>query len=707
MGNHFNRKDSAFCTDVNTMKLLSPIISFADALRQRGLTICSGRKFYHSHAKNRYIDYNFAEHIRAEASGHFPAPHQAVSRALMTRQIDAAIEQVLDDETYSPERFLLLTDPYKMAPLTALLICNTKKSVTLSVKIIDSFGWSYEEQKPGTRHRIPIFALRSGRRNDILLEVRENGQILFSRRFYIRTAPLPDTLAHMVSVRKHTKPGASPLTFVFGGDTRLPYAFDETGEIRYYMSRRPKSYGLLPLSDGRFLFLGKVMCRPSFANPHAVLAQEIDYLGRCYQEYYVPDGIHHDATEMIPGGNLLAASEDRVEDAVIEIDRKTGKIVKKLSLQSVLSDHPYFDFYDWAHINTVSYSPKDHSVLICARNLHSVIKIDWETDELLWIFCDTSFWAGTPYEAKLLHPEPDTPFCYQAHAAYFINDAHSDGTHDLIIFDNHWQTRRPVKTFDGDKRSHVRIYRINENERTICLAANYPCAKTRIRSNAIVTRKRIFAMCGYLNKDISGHSGSIVEFNRKTGKIVNRYLTCNSFYRAYPMKPDYDALTQPVKADISREYLTLAGGLPVPCHPIDTDDARPLPLPIPHPVSVCIRRFKKTPRKIDKYQTLKNNLAHPVTHKIKEELADTAIDFYDCLLLVRCRDHLISHVYLCGKEHSYVKDFSGTNQKCPALFGNMCYSLTIPIRSLKTDHYKIYVECNGVLYDTGRAFKNC
>lgn len=701
MGDHFSRKDSAKSTDMIIMKLLSRFISFTDNVRQRNIHCCSGTKFYRTYAKNRYIDYNFSNQIQSTGKNPKGQVHQTVSEALKTRQIDAAIEQILDDGTYSPEHFLVIKDAYNMAPLTALIVCSTETPVTLSVKILDSFGWSYEEKKPGTRHRIPVFALRCGCRNHILLEAKKNGQVISSQKFYIRTAPLPDMLTDMISVRKHTKPSASPLTFVFGGDTKLPYAFDETGEIRYYMTRRPKSYGLLPLSKGRFLFLGKTMCRPSFANPHAVLALEIDYLGRCYHEYYLPDGIHHDGGEMTPGGNLLVVSEHTVEDAITEIDRTTGQIVKKLPLQNILSDHPYFDFYDWAHINTVSYSPKDHSVLVCARNLHSVIKINWETDELLWIFCDTSFWKGTPYEDKVLRPEPDTPFCYQAHAAYFMDDNDPADRRRLVIFDNHWHARRPMETFDGDKRSHVRIYEINENEHTVGLSQTFPCAKTKIRSNAVITRKTIFAMCGYLNKDIDGNSGSIVEFNRKDGSIVNRYLTCNSFYRAYPMKPDCNALTKPVSTDTSQEYLTIASGSPVRCEPVNTADARPLPHQMIRP-----KTDKKTrQRKVDKYQKMKDNRVNPVVHDIQSELAEMAIDFYDCLLLVGCRDHLVSHIYLCGDDHCYVKDFSNTEQKCAALYGDMRYYSTIPIRDLEKDKYQIYVRCEGVLYDTGRGFE--
>lgn len=685
------------------MKFISRLVSYADAAIQHNITCISGRRFYRNYAKDLYTDQNFTSNIHTETAYGYKKFSVKNSQAFISRQIDGAIEQILDKSTYSPEHFLLIKDAYDAAPLTALLICNTSSDVTLSVTVLDDFAWHYEEKNPGKRHRIPIFGLQSGCRNNVRLDVLENNHVIFSQTFYIRTAPLPDMLTHMISVRKHTAKSASPLTFVFGGDTKLPYAFDETGKIRYYMTRRPKSYGLLPLSKGRFLFLGKTMCRPSFANPHAVLALEIDYLGRCYHEYYVPDGIHHDAGEMVPGGNILAASEHSVEDAVIEIDRNTGKIVKKLALQDLLSEHPYFDFYDWAHINTVSYHAKDHAVLVCARNLHSVIKIDWKTDKILWILCDTEFWKGTPYEALVLKPKSNTPFCYQPHAAYFMESATNGSHKKLLIFDNHWNARRTIKSFDNDIHSHVRIYDINEKEHTVTLSENYPCAKSKIRSNAITRKKRLFAMCGYLNKDIQDHSGSIIEFNRKNGRIVNRYLTYNSFYRAYPMKTYANALSAPLKDEDSVPYLTLSGGEPLRGIALDTENAKSLPRRTPL-IKKQTKKGKTPQRKVDKHQKMQENRANPITHDIQNELSQLAIQFYDRLLLIGCRDHLISHVYLKSNENTYEKDFSQTEQKCDALFGNMEYFSTIPVQNIEPGTYEIYVRCEDVLYNTGRTF---
>lgn len=670
---------------------ISPYLYAAkDKLFNHGIRLYHGKSFY------RFIRRQLSPHSGETEIN--TALHRKSSYARTARMVDEGIEFFLDQKLFSPKKFLAVIDPYRFAPLTALLIFNTEMSCRVRVTVQDSHGYRYESEE-GTRHRIPVLKLRAGVKNKILLEVIHETEIIYTRTFFLRTCPLPDMIENMIQVKLHKETSASPLTFVYGGDTKFPYAFDDHGEIRYYLSQRPKAYGLFPLSGGRFLFLVKNICNPSFSNPHAVLAYEMDLLGRVYREYYVPDGIHHDGCEMFPGGNLLTISsslEQYVEDAVIEIDRETGRIVKKLCLEHILSDHPYFDYFDWAHLNTVSWLPEEHAILLCARNLHSVLKIDWETDELLWIFCDTTFWAGTPYGEKVLTPADGMPFPYQAHAAYFLPERTADGNRQLIIFDNHWQARRPIDSFDGDKSSHTRIYEIDERAFTVRLTEDYSHPKTKIRSNSIVRGNRLLAMCGFLNKKIDDHAGIIIEYDRTSGKTVNRFLTYNTFYRAYPFFADEHQLSLPMNMQgepvlFSRQTLE---SCPAP------DFTKALCLPNrPKREKEGAQR-----RKSDKFERIKAYHQGHEEPDTEQDLAEMEFEFYDQLLLVGCRDHLLEYIYLAGSEHCYRRDYTDTVQKSPALFENSAYYLSIPVGDLPADTYDIYVQCNGQIYNTKQSF---
>lgn len=675
------------------MKVLPYFFAAKDKILNHGVKLFYAKGFYHLARRQLNLP-KFEDTIVTSI-------RRKNNFARISHIVDDAIEKILNEDIYTPQKPLAIINPYCMAPLTALLVFNTKNICQVRTKVCDEYEYQFEGT-PGNRHRIPILYLRAGRKNKIKIEILEEGNVQYTRTIYLRTCPLPNMLKDMVTVTKHDRKSASPLTFVYGGDTRYPYAFDENGEIRFFLSERPKAYGLFPLAGGRFLFLSRNICNPSFSNPHAILAYEMDFLGRVFQEYYIPDGIHHDACEVSPGGNILTVSSSMkqyVEDAIIEIDRQTGKIVKKTCLEHILSSHPYFDYFDWAHINTVSYIPEEHAVLICARNLHSVIKFDWNTDELCWIFCDTSFWKNTPYADYVLTPEKDMPFSYQAHAAYFLPERTQDGSRKLILFDNHWHARRPIQSFDGDKFSHARIYEINEAASTVRLLEDFRCPKSKIRSNAITIGDRAFAMCGFLNKNIKDHAGTIIEYDRATGKPVNRYLTYNSFYRAWPLFADCQKLSLPMETigetfHLSSENLT-------ECTRPDTEDALCLPFKPQARLPKKLHHDRRGPNKFEKIR------AYHAGHKpldTAEGLSLLEIRFYGGLLLIGCRDHLLEYIFLLGEKNSFKRDYTNTVQKSPALFEDAVYYLSIPTRNLPKDTYSIFVQCEGKLYNTKKHF---
>lgn len=166
---------------------------------------------------------------------------------------------------------------------------------------------------------------------------------------------------------------------------------------------------------------------------------------------------------------------------------------------------------------------------------------------LEWIFCDPFFWAGTPYDKKVLSPEGAVEYCYQAHASYLISERTASKKKQLIIYDNHWNKRRPILTFDGKTSSFVRIYEIDEEEHKVRLVASFECPQSHIRSNAIIKENSVFAMSGYLTNPIREKDGMIIEFNRKSKEIINTYETYNSFYRAYPFWADTNKLSSSIE----------------------------------------------------------------------------------------------------------------------------------------------------------------
>ncbi|EKC57000.1 Arylsulfotransferase (ASST), partial [human gut metagenome] len=124
--------------------------------------------------------------------------------------------------------------------------------------------------------------------------------------------------------------------------------FDIEGKIRYYLSRKPRGYGIFPLSDGHFFYMEKYISVPSYSNPQTVESYDMDYFGRVFRTYLTEKGVHHTAEEKA-GGNILTGSNsmlEHTEDCVIEIDRQTGEIVWQLNMAEIF-DETYQNMMDW------------------------------------------------------------------------------------------------------------------------------------------------------------------------------------------------------------------------------------------------------------------------------------------------------------------------------------------------------------------------
>jgi len=632
-----------------------------------------------------------------------------------SRSMDAFYTECLQSGVYTEKNMLVIVNPYLLSPLTAMAFFQTSEEYSICAEVKGDLGGDKVgstdvsgRTELSTRHRVPIVGLYADTKNSVCLQFFDKkGKLCRIVMLEVHTEPLPQGIQNMVTVTKNTKPSAFGLTFVYGGDTRYPYAFDRKGTLRFYIKRQPKPYGLHFLSNGHFLFAEKDILMPSFSNPHSSQALEMDILGRVHRLFNIENGLHHDASEMAPGGNILAAGstlEHSNEDMIIELDRETGKIVKQVKLTEIF-DKTYQDGIDWVHLNTVSYDQKTNSVLICCRNLHTVAKIDWGTGKLVWMLCNPRFWKNTSMEGMLLKPVGKNlkkeGWFYQAHAAYFLEDdldENPDIRH-MIIYDNHWHKRRSVKFFDGDSNSFVRIYEINEKEHTVSLYKSFPCEKSKIRSNGILCREqnRVFAMSGFLEPLIDNCAGMINEYDFQSGELINQCLTRSSYYRAYELPLNFEDLARPMGND---RYLLGSLRKPYRTEQPNVLEALPIPERQNQKSGELYYKGTKAERK-RKYQEVIEQMGEAF-FDTEQDLANIKFSITENVMYMHAVDHLVQKVYFVGEKNTYVQDYSDTEQTNMELFGRMYYAVAIPLGELLEGSYHIYAECNGTLYDTGK-----
>lgn len=592
--------------------------------------------------------------------------------ALKSQVRDGYYGQLLESGLYTFENPMTAVNPYGLTPLCALVLFSTKKPCR-SAFLVKGDGENTDvsgEIPATTSHRLPVFGLYPGRENIVTIMLKDEfGKVIAEKEIKLKTKALPEVLDNIVSVRKKGAVSAYNLFFIMGGGEVMPFAFDRDGQVRYYLNRMPKGYGIFLMTNGHILFPEKDVLAMGYENPHSAQIHDMDLLGRVYRTYHLNEGCHHDACEMESGGNMLFASsslDDQCEDRILELDRITGKKVSKLDTCEIV-ESKYHDQKDWSHVNTVQYLEKEGCVLLCMRNLHSIAKVDWKTKKLLWVMGDPRFWEGTEVMEHLLRPVGDVKFHFQSHTARVLEDD-LDGnpdTYHVIIFDNHWHKRRSVPFFDDDPDSFVNIYTINEKNMTVELFKQYRCPKSKIRSNGILelSRNRVFAMEGNLEPAIDGYVGMIEEFDYESGKLLNEYMIRKGFYRAWEGVVDYAQLSTPMPVDSNYFVSEL--------YPLQT---------VPVSDELISEELPKTSRVMG------------LKYKRSEDM-----------LMIYAKDHRIRNVYLVSKEHAYRRDFSKTKQG-KDVFAQRSYYILVPLDGIETGDYQVVLDYEGKLYQTGKEF---
>ncbi len=586
---------------------------------------------------------------------------------------DWFLELELRSEKYTFKNMLVVMNPFSEAPLTALVLFTTimDYGVRATVKGDTPETDFVFEYPPEKRHRIPIIGLYPGRSTDVVIELLdENGESCDSRTFPLTTDPLPDDLQDVISVKKANPEPAFDNILVAGGIDIRPCVFDRAGQIRYYLERKPKGYGIFPLSKGRFLFMEREISAPSFTNPHSVQMYDMDYLGRVGRTYLVKNGAHHTVEEKTLAGNILTAGnslEGHSEDLILELDRETGNIVHQIKVGDLFDDK-YQDMMDWAHINSASYNKEQDSMLVSMRNIHSVAKFDWGKNELKWVMADPRFWEGTPTAEKLLTPIGDVPWFYQQHAVFEVEPEENDDPdiRYIMVFDNHWHKRRPVKFFDKDKDSYISFYKVNEKDKTVELYKRFPCPKSKIRSNAVFDKesRRLYAMAGDLEPNIEENRGMIIEYDFDTMKVLGEFYVKPGFFRAHPFEPDMVSLSKALVKNT--DYVC-------------GDLKRPEPL---EAAQVERLNFEVAP-----------SVREPsISYRRQEDL------FY-----IREVDHAVKKVYFRGLESVWYVEFADTYQTMK-IFETLEYSIVMWLDTLPPDQYEIYIQLGDELQNTGKKF---
>lgn len=602
--------------------------------------------------------------------------HQLKLPADISRRKDTVIENILNKKYYTFDNALFIINPFGCSPLSGLFIFNTEKPCKVKYTIKGKRGsdnYTNCDETWTNRHKVPVLGMYDGGITHITFYlIDKNNNEIQETTIRIKLPRTGPVLRNAISIKKYEK---TPVPFLMatGGYSSTNYAFDSNGNIRWYLTTPVHPYGVHVLSNGHLLVPDKRMRRPNYGNAHSVIAYEMDFLGRIYRNIYHQSGFHHWAVSREDNGNLLIATSSRydtyMENSVDEMDKDTGKIIRTINANNIF-DSTYVTRYDWAHINAFEYIPGEDAIIASYRNIHTIAKIDLNTQEIIWLLANPDFYKGTEQEAKVLAPAPGIKWFFQQHGVKILEHINTGNEKKIKItlFDNHTANRRPVNYFDDVKKSNIMVFTINEKEMSVemnqCITV--PLSITRSNVEFDKTTNSIYAMCANIKDEEVDSRAKILGYNYNTGECITDISLNNDFFVAKFL----DFNLQSVQNTCNEDYPLYIGELYMPVKekeiPEDYNEGNYLP------------------------DEIKKKLNFTLTGNI---------------LQISCKDHSLPKIFLYNKDNIYVQYFNDTEQ-LTKIFKEHIYTISVPLQGIDKGKYQAGIEyidndSNICLYNTG------
>jgi arylsulfate sulfotransferase len=402
---------------------------------------------------------------RAQGRKQIPA---VLEQLVRQRAVDERLRAELDLGSHSLERPLVVLNPYGDSPLVAVAIFQTDgpSQISISVHGVDAAsGVDFAFDGYRTKHLIPVYGLYADTENEVLLCATDQSGRVQRSTSKIRTEALPSGLGEVrVDILKSdTARSQSGFTFLYRSTPK--FAFDANGDIRWFLDLPTNETTLYDFRGHMVLTSGDILGE--------ALLYEADFLGRLYSIGLTPYGAHHDVEEVGSGKLLVTGSGTgrTIYDLLYEFNPDTGETGVVLDFKSILdSTCPSIGRtrLDWLHMNALTWSKNDSSIIVSCRNQSAVVKVSYPEGRIKWILGNHDNWLPE-YAKYLLTPKGENfEWQYSQHAPAILPDQDNNpDTVDIILFDNHSFFDERPEVIPEPRYSRLVHYRVDEKAKTI------------------------------------------------------------------------------------------------------------------------------------------------------------------------------------------------------------------------------------------------
>ncbi|GFZ26728.1 aryl-sulfate sulfotransferase [Lactobacillus corticis] len=482
------------------------------------------------------------------------------------------------EKNYSFKNPLVVSDPYLTNTTGLYLYFKTDKAVKISytVKAKGYASYSNTLYNPnGTyakTHEYQLIGAVAGVKNTITLTATTKSGKKTTTTFTYTPNKLQSTVANTYKVKTYASKQklSNGLFAVMGNQAsstiRSTYYIDNNGVIRGEVPIIGYNSMRLNFTSDQQMYLG--ISRGGFAKINR-LGQVTQVINTEKQGY----DVHHDYVLDSDGNIWSLASKINnkengkyyVEDQIIKINTKTGKIVKKINMRTLLpklfstatglDKHTYNKGkHDIVHLNTIQVY-NGNSIIVSSRETSTIIKINGvnATPKIDYMISNQSQWSQIGYTNLLLKQTGGNYLNTAGQHSVTIERSSKlkSGQYYLYMFNNNYGLRDSLTSFkwtnytSGDKNNNsingnyslYYKYLVDENKGTYKLVKWFRVPKSNFVSDVENMANTIVVASGQENQILEyTTNGKKIRTWTFRGKSALTYRTYKYSFKGYYFK---------------------------------------------------------------------------------------------------------------------------------------------------------------------------
>ena len=294
--------------------------------------------------------------------------------------INKKLNTISNDNNYTINNPYIELNPYKISPLSAVIIFNTNNEKEIELYINGKKETKMELSK---KHIIPVYGLKEDYDNKIELKMDDK-----SYEYNIKTQKSNNK--YPLEIKKSYE--TQDLYFTVASYETYLTGWDYEGNLRFYLTTDNRmdvewlknNHFIIGVSEGQFAenFIGFV---------------EMDYLGKIYNYYTLENGYSFES-QILSNGNIMSAGGTTPvyikEQVIYELDPTTGKKVNEINLSKIFKniDPDFDDKYlgQKAIRNGFFYNEDTKELIVSFRGIDTVFSVNFDTKELNYIFTNSN-----------------------------------------------------------------------------------------------------------------------------------------------------------------------------------------------------------------------------------------------------------------------------------------------------------------------------